>query len=65
MTSFASIRQPTRTAEVEVLSEERPLLRQNLDAMIVAIGHDQPPLGIELHRMRRAELAWPRSRSRR
>src|SRR5262245_33329463 len=54
--------QPAAPAELVVLADELPVLRQDLDAMVVAIGDDQSPFRIELERMRRSELAGPGSR---
>ena len=49
--------QPAGTAEFVVLTDERPLLRQDLDAMVVAVRDDQLALRIELDRVRRPEFA--------
>jgi hypothetical protein len=54
--------QPADAAEVVVFSDELSILSQNLDAMIVAIGDDQPVFRIELEWVRRSELAQSRSR---
>ena len=51
--------QPAGAAEVVVFTDELPILRQDLNAMVVAIGDNQPALGIELERVRRPELARP------
>src|SRR5690348_16719311 len=54
-------RQPADAAEAVVLADEAAFSRVDLDAMVVAIGDDQPALRIELERVRRAELAGPGS----
>src|SRR5207249_2407648 len=53
--------QPADAPELIVFSEKLPLLRQDLDAMVVAVGNNQPVFGIELERVRRPELARPAS----
>jgi hypothetical protein len=54
--------QPAGAAEVVVFADELPRLRQDLNAVVVAIGNDQLALGIELQRVRRPEFARPGSR---
>ena len=59
MTSFLSMASPLVRPKSSYSRDELPRLRQDLDAMVVAIGDDQPALGIELERVRRPELAGP------
>src|SRR5262249_9036721 len=54
--------QPAGATEVVVFSDEFAILRQDLDAMVVAIGDDQPAFRIEFERVRRPKLSWPGSR---
>src|SRR5437773_12120157 len=54
-------RQPAHAAELPPFSEILPLLRQDLNSVVVAVGDDQPSLGVELARVRCSELARPRS----
>ena len=57
MTSFLSMASPLMRPKSWYSRDELALLRQDLDAMVVAVGDDQPALGIELERVRRPELA--------
>ena len=57
MTSFLSMARPLVRPKSWYSRDELPFLGQDLDAMVVAIGDDQPTLGIELERVRRPELA--------
>ena len=54
-------RQPAHAAELPPFSEILPLLCQDLNSVVVAVGDDQPSLGVELDRVRCSELPWPRS----
>src|SRR4030095_2067822 len=54
-------RQPAHAAELPPFSEILPLLRQDLNPVVVAVGDDQPSLGVELDRVRCSELPWPRT----
>src|SRR5256885_1416308 len=47
----------TGKSTVVVFTDELPILRQDLDAMVVAIGDDQPALRIEFERVRCPEFA--------
>src|SRR4029453_9914571 len=49
--------QPAGSAEVIVFAAALPVFRQDLEAMVVTVGDDQPALGIELERVRRPEFA--------
>src|SRR5213594_4130145 len=51
-------RQPAHAAELPPFSQILRLLRQNLNSVVVAVGDDQPSLGVELDRVRCAELPW-------
>src|SRR5262249_49004612 len=39
-------RQPACPAEFAIFADVFPVLRQDLDAVVVAVGYDQPPLGV-------------------
>src|SRR5207249_11068363 len=54
-------RQPAHAAELPPFSEILPLLRQDLNSVVVTVGDDQPSLGVELDRVRCSELPRPRS----
>src|SRR4029077_5124727 len=54
-------RQPAHAAELPPFSEILPLLRQDLNSVVVAVGDDQPSLGVELDRVRCSELPRPGS----
>src|SRR5262245_43007471 len=50
-------RQAARASEVIVFADKLAVLREDLNAMVVAVCNDETALGIELDRMRRPELA--------
>src|SRR5262249_892998 len=54
-------RQCAHTAEFPPFSEIPPLLRQDLNSVVVPVGDDQPSLGVELNRVWCSELPWPGS----
>src|ERR1051325_9873859 len=54
-------RESAHAAELAPFTEILPLLRQDLNSMVVAIGNNQASLGVELDRMRSSEL--PRTHS--
>ena len=60
--SFLSIASPLTRLNSLYSPMILPFLGQDLDAVVVAVGDDQPALGVELDRVRRPELARPRSR---
>ena len=45
-------REPAYAAELPPFREILPVLRQNLDPVVVAVGDDQPSLRVELDRVR-------------
>src|SRR5215813_1811685 len=53
--------EPARAAELAIFADILPVLGQDLYAMVVAVGDDEPALGVELNGVRRPELAWARS----
>src|SRR5262249_49928405 len=54
-------RQPAHPAEFPPFTEIPPFLRQDLNSVVVAVGDDQPSLGVELNRVWCSELPWPGS----
>src|SRR4030095_6342094 len=55
-------REPAHAAELAPFGEILSLLRQDLNSVVVAVGDDQPSLGVELERGRGAEFPLARSR---
>ena len=52
---------PARPSELLPFRDEVAVLVEDLDAVVGAIAHEKPPLGIERQRMRAVELALARA----
>src|SRR6185503_8986711 len=51
--------QPARAPKLGIRGDELPFLGQNLDAMVVPIGHHETTLRVELDGVRRSEFSRP------
>src|SRR5579862_291743 len=52
---------PARPAELHPHFQKLPVLIEDLDTIVSAIGHEEPSLGIESQRVRYVELAFARA----